>query len=153
MNKKDFNYELPKELIAQQPITERSHSRLLVMDKDSGEVTDCQFKDIVEYLKPGDLLVFNNTKVIPARLPGRKYTGGQIEVFIERLLNERQAKALLKANKPVRLGTKIYFNNRPMLQVTGRQGMFFLIEVCDENADIHTTMETYGVMPLPPYIQ
>jgi len=153
MNKKDFDYHLPKELIAQQPIAQRSQSRLLVMDKDSGEVTDCQFTEIIDYLKPGDLLVFNNTKVMPARLPGRKQTGGQIEVFIERVLNNQQAKALLKANKSVRLGTEIYFNDRPMLQVTGRQGMFFLVETLDKSRDINTIMENHGVMPLPPYIQ
>lgn len=153
MNKKDFDYELPKELIAQQPIAERSQSRLLVMDKETGEVADCQFTEIIDYLKPGDLLVFNNTKVMPARLPGRKKTGGQIEVFIERVLNNQQAKALLKANKSVPLGTEIYFNDQPVLQVTGRQGMFFLVESFDKDSDINTIMEQHGVMPLPPYIQ
>ena len=150
MNKKDFDYELPKELIAQQPIAERSQSRLLVMDKETGEVADCQFTEIIDYLKPGDLLVFNNTKVMPARLPGRKKTGGQIEVFIERVLNNQQAKALLKANKSVPLGTEIYFNDQPVLQVTGRQGMFFLVESFDKDSDIDTIMEQHGVMPSPP---
>ncbi|KAA3644408.1 MAG: tRNA preQ1(34) S-adenosylmethionine ribosyltransferase-isomerase QueA [Proteobacteria bacterium] len=153
MDKKDFAYDLPKALIAQQPITQRSQSRLLVLDKNSGEVRDCQFTQIGDYLKPGDLLVFNNTKVMPARLQGQKKTGGQIEVFIERILNEHQAKALLKANKSVRLGTEIYFNDRPMLQVTGRQGMFFLVETLDKYHDINRIMEKHGVMPLPPYIQ
>ncbi len=153
MNKKDFDYDLPKKLIAQQPIAQRSQSRLLVLDKSHGSVTDCQFTDIIDFLNPGDLLVFNNTKVMPARLPGRKQTGGQIEVFIERVLNNHQAKALLKANKSVRLGTKIYFNDQPMLQVTGRQGMFFLVESLDKDGDINVIMEQHGVMPLPPYIQ
>ncbi len=153
MNKKDFDYDLPKELIAQQPIAQRSQSRLLVLDKNSGEVADCQFTKISDYLKPGDLLVFNNTKVMPARLRGHKQTGGQIEVFIERVLNNHQAKALLKANKSVRLGTEIYFDDQPLLKVTGRQGMFFLVEACDTSHDLNAIMEHYGVMPLPPYIQ
>lgn len=153
MNKKDFDYHLPKKLIAQQPIAQRSQSRLLVLDKNHGSVTDCQFTDIIDFLNPDDLLVFNNTKVMPARLPGRKQTGGQIEVFIERVLNQHQAKALLKSNKSVRLGTKIYFNDQAMLQVTGRQGMFFLVEALDISHDLNSIMEKHGVMPLPPYIQ
>lgn len=153
MNKKDFDYTLPKELIAQQPILQRSQSRLLVLTKNSGKVIDCQFKEILNYLKPGDLLVFNNTKVMPARLQGQKQTGGQIEVFIERVLNKHQAKALLKANKSVRLGTEIYFNNKPVLKVSARQGMFFLVETIDKAGDLNAIMETHGVMPLPPYIQ
>lgn len=153
MNKKDFDYYLPPGLIAQHPIEQRSQSRLLVLDKKSGAVRDCIFKQITDYLQPGDLLVFNNTKVMPARLPGHKVTGGRVEVFIERVLNQNQAKALLKANKPVRLGTKIHFGDKPLLQVTGRQGMFFLVECIHKTEDLNAIMTEYGVMPLPPYIQ
>ncbi len=151
MKKSDFNFTLPSELIAQHPLPERSQSRLLKLDKSNGQTTDLQFKDLINELHSGDLLVFNNTKVIPARLLAQKPTGGKIEVFIERVLNSKQAKALLKSNKSVKLGSTIEFNGQPELMVSAKQGMFYLVETIGDKT-LSELMETFGHMPLPPYI-
>ncbi len=151
MNKADFNFELPKELIAQHPTKNRTNSRLLSLNKVSGEVQDLQFPEVVNFLYPGDLLVFNNTKVIPARLIGQKSTGGKVEVFIERLLDDNSAIAFLKSSKRPKLGMSIYFDQ---LQITptARQGMFYLVETKGDTS-LTELMDTHGHMPLPPYIQ
>ncbi|WP_395374967.1 tRNA preQ1(34) S-adenosylmethionine ribosyltransferase-isomerase QueA [Marinicella sp. W31] len=150
MKKDDFSYELPNELVAQHPLENRDASRLLVLDKRTGQYSDQVFTDILDYLNPGDLLVFNNTKVIPARLLGNKASGGKVEVFIERVLDSRSAKAMLKSSKSLKLGTVIYFNEQPLLQVTAKQGMFYLVEAISSELDV--LMQEHGVMPLPPYI-
>ncbi|WP_154223488.1 tRNA preQ1(34) S-adenosylmethionine ribosyltransferase-isomerase QueA [Marinicella rhabdoformis] len=150
MQKSEFNFELPDALIAQHPLENRSDSRLLHLDKNTGEVCDRQFKDLLSQLQPNDLLVFNNTKVIPARLKGQKATGGQVEVFIERVLDEKYAKTMLKANKSVKLGTAIYFDGVAKLRVMARNGMFFLCETID--SPLSELMQAHGHMPLPPYI-
>ena len=151
MDKADFNFELPKELIAQHPTKNRTNSRLLSLNKVSGEVQDLQFPEVVNFLNPGDLLVFNNTKVIPARLIGQKSTGGKVEVFIERLLDDNSAIAFLKSSKRPKLGMSIYFDQ---LQITptARQGMFYLVETKGDTS-LTELMDTHGHMPLPPYIQ
>lgn len=151
MKKSDFYFSLPSELIAQQPLAERSQSRLLKLDKISGKTTDLVFKDILSELNSNDLLVFNNTQVIPARLLAQKPTGGKIEVFVERVLNSQQAKALLKSNKSIQLGTEILFNGQVELTVTAKKGMFYLIESVTDKS-LSELMEQYGRMPLPPYI-
>ena len=150
MQKSEFSFELPDALIAQHPLENRSDSRLLHLDKNAGEVSDRQFKDLLTQLQPNDLLVFNNTKVIPARLKGQKATGGQVEVFIERVLDEKYAKTMLKANKSVKLGTEIYFDGEAKLRVMARKGMFFLCETIDSS--LSELMQAHGHMPLPPYI-
>jgi len=151
MDKADFNFELPKELIAQHPTKNRTNSRLLSLNKVSGEVQDLQFPEVVNFLNPGDLLVFNNTKVIPARLIGQKSTGGKVEVFIERLLDDNSAIAFLKSSKRPKLGMSIYFDQ---LQITptARQGMFYLVETKGDTS-LTELMDRHGHMPLPPYIQ
>lgn len=151
MKKSDFNFELPTELIAQQPLEQRSESRLLKLDKQTGQTSDLQFKDILQQLNKDDLLVFNNTKVIPARLLANKATGGKIEVFIERVLNNGQAKAMLKSNKAVKLGTDVFFDGQAKLTVTAKQGMFYLVETLND-LSLSELMEAHGHMPLPPYI-
>ncbi|TDR22647.1 tRNA preQ1(34) S-adenosylmethionine ribosyltransferase-isomerase QueA [Marinicella litoralis] len=151
MKKKDFDFTLPSELIAQEPLPDRSASRLLKLHKSTGQTTDLQFKDILCELNPGDLLVFNNTKVIPARLLAQKSTGGKIEVFIERVLNEQQAKALLKSNKSVKLGSTIEFDGMAKMTVTAKQGMFYLVETINGH-HLSDLMQQHGHMPLPPYI-
>jgi len=151
MKKSDFNFSLPNQLIAQHPLPERSQSRLLKLDKHTGQTTDLQFKDLLNEMNSGDLLVFNNTKVIPARLLAQKSTGGKIEVFIERVLNAHQAKALLKSNKSVKLGSSILFDGQPQLRVTAKQGMFYLVETTADKT-LSELMEAFGQMPLPPYI-
>ncbi len=151
MKKSDFSFDLPKELIAQHPSKERTGSRLLALDKNTGETQDLQFPDILKFLNRGDLLVFNNTKVIPARLYGKKNTGGKVEVFIERLLDDNSAIAMFKSSKSIKLGTPIYFNQQSIL-ATARKGMFFLIET-QNSASLTELMDEFGHMPLPPYIQ
>ena len=151
MKKSDFDFELPKELIAQHPTKERTHSRLLALEKTTGTTQDLHFPDIVNFLNPGDLLVFNNTKVIPARLFGQKSTGGKVEVFIERLLDDNSAIAFLKTSKRPQLGMPIYFDDL-ILKPTARKGMFYLVETQD-NTSLTELMDNYGHMPLPPYIQ
>ncbi len=151
MKKSDFNFDLPKELIAQHPSKKRTGSRLLALNKNTGETQDLQFPDIIQFLNKGDLLVFNNTKVIPARLYGKKITGGKVEVFIERLLDDNSAIAMFKSSKPIKLGIQIYFGEQTVLP-TARKGMFFLIET-QNDASLTQLMDEFGHMPLPPYIQ
>jgi S-adenosylmethionine:tRNA ribosyltransferase-isomerase len=124
---------------------------LLALDKKTGAVQDLHFPDILKFLNAGDLLVFNNTKVIPARLFGKKITGGKVEVFIERLLNDNSAIAMLKTSKSAKLGMPIIFDDF-MIKPTARKGMFFLIETQD-GTSITELMDKFGHMPLPPYIQ
>lgn len=151
MKKSDFYFDLPQNLIAQHPTKERTQSRLLALDKNTGKTQDLYFPNIVDFLNSGDLLVFNNTKVIPARLFGQKSTGGKVEVFIERLLDDNSAIAFLKTSKRPQLGMPIYFDDL-ILKPTARKGMFYLIETQD-NTSLTELMDKYGHMPLPPYIQ
>ena len=150
MKKTDFHFELPQTLIAQHPTKERTQSRLLALDKKTGKTQDLHFPDIVNFLNSGDLLVFNNTKVIPARLFGQKSTGGKVEVFIERLLDDNSAIAFLKTSKRPQLGMPIYFDDL-ILKPTARKGMFYLVET--QESSLTELMDKYGHMPLPPYIQ
>lgn len=150
MKKSDFQFNLPKQLIAQHPTKQRTQSRLLALDKNTGLIKDLHFPDIVNYLNQGDLLVFNNTKVIPARLFGKKSTGGKVEVFIERLLDDNSAIAFLKTSKTPKLGMPIWFD-KMQLKPTAKKGMFYLVET--QNTSLTELMDQYGHMPLPPYIQ
>ena len=151
MKKSDFHFDLPKRLIAQHPTKNRTQSRLLALDKTTGKTKDLHFPDILQFLNSGDLLVFNNTKVIPARLFGKKVTGGKVEVFIERLLDDNSAIAFLKTSKTPKLGMPIYFDDY-VLKPTARKGMFYLVETQDSGS-LTELMDKFGHMPLPPYIQ
>ncbi len=154
MRKSDFHYHLPAELIAQHPLPERPSSRLLVVDKSSQQLQDSVFSRLPDFLQPGDLLVFNDTRVIPARLQGRKPTGGRVEVFVERVLSDRTAKVMLKASKSPRLGSCVFFgaDEHPQTAIlTARQGMFWLLEWQGENS-LPQFLQKNGQMPLPPYI-
>jgi len=146
-----FNFDLPPELIAQRPLARRPDSRLLHLPLAGGDVTDRVFRDLPGLLNSGDLLVFNDTKVIPARLFGRKETGGRVEIMLERLLNHRECLAQLRVSKPPRAGGIIFLEDDSRLQVTGRQGEFFRLESVDQ--DLNETLERLGHMPLPPYIE
>lgn len=145
----DFRYELPNALIARHPLKNRSDSRLLFLDGDTGVFEDGQFKDIEALLHPGDLLVFNDTRVIPARLYGAKQTGGKVEILIERLLAPRRALAHARASKPPRTGTAILVGET-ILSVRGRRGDLFELDAA--NMDFVELMEREGHIPLPPYI-
>lgn len=157
MRKQDFHFDLPKELIASSPTAERSASRLLELDGSSGTITDRQFTDIEQLLGAGDLLVFNNTQVIPARLFGKKPTGGKVEILLERLTCDTEAVAQIRSNRSPKAGSQIIVvdgNGEAtdyLIEVTGREGQFFTIRFA--NASAAAVMEDCGHMPLPPYIE
>ena len=121
MKRSDFQFELPERLIAQAPLPQRSDSRLLRLDRGSGGLTDLKFADLGSLLEPGDLLVRNNTRVIPARLFARKESGGRVEILLERLLSERHCIAQLRSSKSPRPGTVLLLENGAAIVVTGRQ--------------------------------
>ena len=148
MDRADFHYDLPAELIAQQPLPERTASRLLAVDGDSME--DRHFSDLPGLLRAGDLLVLNDTRVIRARLRGRKPTGGRVEMLLERITGTRTATAQLKASRSPAEGTELSLSNGTSAHVLGRHGPLFRLEF---NTDIEPLLEAYGEVPLPPYIR
>jgi S-adenosylmethionine:tRNA ribosyltransferase-isomerase len=152
VDRRDFAYDLPEELIAQEPAAERSASRLLVLDGVTGVVQDRRFVDLTELLRPGDLLVLNDTRVIPARLLGHKATGGAVEVLVERVLDERRALAHVRASKAPRAGSEILIAGGPRLRVLGRREDLF--ELTYEGPDtLDALLRRWGRVPLPPYIR
>lgn len=148
----DFDYNLPSEAIAKVPTPERTGSRLLVCQKNK-PLQDRQFVDLPEYLQPGDLLIFNNTQVIPARLHGRKETGGAVECLIERITGEHTALVHLKSSKSPRPGSRLYFAEDQMeAEVIGRQEALFELSFYGESS-LLDLLDEYGEMPLPPYME
>ena len=148
----DFDFFLPSELIAQHPAPERAASRLLHVD--GGALCDGWFADLPRLVEAGDLLVFNDTRVIRARLFGRKESGGRVEMMIERIVDPRHAVAQIRASKPPRPGSRIVAEEAFVLAVTGRigaSGEFFALELAGDG-DLHALTETHGHLPLPPYI-
>src|SRR5688572_19075486 len=147
----DFDYELPQELIAQFPPAERGASRLLRLDGRTGALFDGRFADLVGLLAPGDLVVLNDTRVIKARLIGRKGTGGRIEVMVERVLGPDEVLAQIGANHPTRVGAKLVLADAVEATVLGREREFFRLrfEGCD---DVLALLERHGSVPLPLYI-
>ncbi|MGN6222787.1 tRNA preQ1(34) S-adenosylmethionine ribosyltransferase-isomerase QueA [Pseudoxanthomonas sp.] len=152
MKKSDFHFELPEALIAQAPLPERSASRLLVVPPGDAAFADRQVRDLPEWLAPGDLLVFNDTRVIPARLFGQKETGGRVEILIERLLPDNEARAQVGASKPPKPGSRIALDAGGEAEVLGRDGEFYRLRF-----HVPTALESWllqaGRLPLPPYIQ
>ncbi len=145
----DFDYELPEHLIAQTPPATRTDSRLLHMPAQ-GELQDLNFSTLPDLLMPGDLLVFNDTKVIKARLYGQKDSGGRIEALIERILEPTRALAHIRASKAPRAGVTLIFDDAVRCQVTGRQDDLFELQFED---DILPLLDKHGNLPLPPYIK
>jgi len=157
MKLSDFQYNLPEELIAHYPEPERSSSRLLHLNRRTGAVAHHHFHELTDFLHEDDLLVFNNTRVIAARLLGHKASGGRIEVLIERVLNEHEALAQIRASKSPKPGMKLIFDgNDPAEQlgadVLGRQGDFFHLRFPGEQS-LLKSLEKFGHIPLPPYIK
>ena len=150
MKRTDFHYELPAELIAQLPLEQRSASRLLCFDRRSGHLDDQEFCDLPGLLNPGDLLVFNNTEVIPARLYGNKASGGRVEILVERLLNQQECLAQVRASKSPKPGGTLILEDGSRLQVLGREDSFFHLRAID--GDLMGLLQSLGHMPLPPYI-
>lgn len=144
----DYDFELPPALIAQTPLSERSASRLLQLD--GATVTDRSFTDIVDLLKRGDLLVFNDTRVLKARFFGVKETGGKVEVLVERVLDTRTVHAQVRASKSPPPGTRIRLAEAFDVVVGERSGEFYTLEF---PSDVFELLETHGRLPLPPYIE
>lgn len=144
----DFDFNLPKELIAQTPLEQRSASRLLVVGDRS--LTDSHFGQLLDFLEPGDLLVFNNTKVLKARFYGSKQSGGKIEILIERVLGSQSALAKIRASKSPKDGSTVLIDDGLPVKVEGRQGEFFILAFPENVFDI---LEVHGHLPLPPYIE
>jgi S-adenosylmethionine:tRNA ribosyltransferase-isomerase len=157
MHRSDFAYELPEELIAQEPLAERSASRLLCLDGGTGAVDHLGFRDLPGLLAPDDLLVFNDTRVLPARLFGVKETGGRVEILVERLTGEKSALVHMRASKTPKSGSRISIAadheappSQAAVDVVGRQGDLF--EITSEE-ELGPLLARVGHMPLPPYIQ
>jgi S-adenosylmethionine:tRNA ribosyltransferase-isomerase len=152
MKKSDFTFELPPELIAQSPLQNRSDSRLLVVPPNGQPLQDRLFRDIRNFLNPGDLLVFNDTRVIPARLLGIKETGGQVEILIERILSNQQVRAQIGASKAPKPGCRITLGDGTEVIVNGREESFYLLSFTTQEP-VEAVLNRIGKMPLPPYIQ
>jgi S-adenosylmethionine:tRNA ribosyltransferase-isomerase len=151
MKKSDFFYHLPENLIAQRPLTERQASRLLYMRAPDWRIEDRKFTDFIDLVDAKDLLVFNDTRVIPARLFGRKTTGGQVEILIERIRDAHRALAHVRASKAPKAGAAIVLDQGHQCRVVGRAGDLFELEF-DSAAPLPEILERIGHVPLPPYI-
>jgi S-adenosylmethionine:tRNA ribosyltransferase-isomerase len=152
MQKSDFHFDLPESLVAQAPLAERSASRLLRVDARERRLDDRRFADLPGLLAPGDLLVFNDTRVIPARLFARKDSGGEAEVLLERVVGAHEVVAQVRASKALREGRTLALDDGTVLRVLGREGAFYRLafETAEPLADV---LARVGHMPLPPYIR
>ncbi|MEQ9941949.1 tRNA preQ1(34) S-adenosylmethionine ribosyltransferase-isomerase QueA [Pectobacterium aroidearum] len=149
----DFSFELPESLIAHYPQAERSGCRLLSLDGPTGDLTHGVFTDLLDKLNPGDLLVFNNTRVIPARLFGRKVSGGKLEVLVERVLDDHRVLAHVRASKAPKPGTELLLGDDESVKATmaARHDALFELHF-DDSRDVLSILNDIGHMPLPPYI-
>jgi S-adenosylmethionine:tRNA ribosyltransferase-isomerase len=151
MQLSDFDYDLPTELIAQVPLTERIASRLLRLDAGLDQITDNHFADIEQWVDSGDLLVFNDTRVIPARLYGHKQSGGKVEVLVERIIDDSTFLAQVRASKAPIAGSRLLLEDRIDCEMMARQGDLFVLK--QESQPWLQWLEQVGHIPLPPYIQ
>ncbi len=152
LKKSDFHFDLPPELIAQQPLAERSASRLLLLDAERASMADRQLRELPDLLRAGDLLVFNDTRVLPARLFGRKESGGAVEILIERVSGTHEATAQLGVSKKPKEGAAIELADGSLARVLGRQGEFFRLRF-ESPEPLEKLLLKLGRMPLPPYIE
>lgn len=151
MRLEDFDFDLPQELIAQSPAAERSASRLLHLDGVSGSINDRRFRDMIDLVAPGDVMVFNNTRVIKARLTGRKQSGGRVEVLVERVLAGNEVLAQVRASHAPQADSVLLLADAVEATVLGREGGFCRLRF--ENCDnVFELLERHGAVPLPPYI-
>ena len=148
----EFDFDLPQHLIAQTPLQKRDSSRLLVLNKNTKSFSDKKFTDFVDLLNTNDLLIFNDTRVIKARLFGKKITGGKVEIMIERILDNHHALAHLKTSKKIFDGTIFEVNEDVSVKVVRKENDLFYIEF-DSNLSSYDILEKYGHIPLPPYIE
>lgn len=152
MRVSDYLYDLPRDLIARYPLPSRSASRLLHLHPGSGALQDHHFEAITGFLAPGDLLVFNNTKVIPARVYGEKASGGKIELLIERILPDNQLSTHIRASKAPQIGSELILRGEQRVRVLGRQGALYEVAMA-RDLDIAQWLEAVGEIPLPPYLE
>lgn len=151
MLRSDFRYELPPELIAREPLPERRASRMLFVDRATGEWRDDAFQRLPDYLRAGDLLVLNNTRVIPARLYGHKETGGRVEVLVERVEDDGSVLAQLRASKRPAAGSRLTLEQDVTVTVEGCREDFYVLRFRDSRP-VMEILEQVGHVPLPPYI-
>jgi S-adenosylmethionine:tRNA ribosyltransferase-isomerase len=149
MRRADFHFDLPQELIAQRPAATRSASRMLALDGASGSRRDLQFRDFPSLLSPADLLVFNDTRVIPARAFGLKESGGRVEILLERALTADTALVQLRASKGLKVGAAVKLAGGHSASMLGRQGDLFHLRF---SCEVAAFFEAHGEIPLPPYI-
>lgn len=145
----DFHFDLPESLIARHPLAERRASRLLVLDGPSGALEHRRFSDLLDYLEPGDLMVFNNTRVIPARLFGQKATGGKLEILVERVLDSERVLAHVRSSKSPKPGARILIEGAGEAEMLARHDALFELRFSEP---VLPLLERVGHMPLPPYI-
>ena len=148
MQPSDFRINIPSESIAQTPLKDRSSSRLMHLEHDS--INDLTFSDLPQILRKNDLLILNNTKVLPARLLGKKESGGKVEIFFERLLTDLSFLAQLKFSGKIHLGTRIVINEEVFLKIEARENQFFTIST---ETSVMEILNSNGLTPLPPYIK
>ncbi|RUO20412.1 tRNA preQ1(34) S-adenosylmethionine ribosyltransferase-isomerase QueA [Aliidiomarina iranensis] len=151
MKRSDFYFELPEKLIAHYPQPDRSSSRLLTLDGPTGAIAHRQFRELPDLLNAGDLLVFNDTRVIPARLLGQKVSGGKIEVLVERVIDDHHVLAHVRANRAPKPGTELLLENAVSCVIGERADALFEVHF-DKSRTVLEWLEEYGHMPLPPYI-
>jgi len=152
MKRSLFSYDLPEALIAQYPLQQRTDSRLLCLDRNNGNFIDEKFNNLPELLRPGDLLVFNDTQVIPARVFGTKASGGKVEILIERVLDDNLALAQIRASKSAKPGSVIILDGGDTLVVERRDQEFFVLRAAGTTS-VTGLLEKHGHIPLPPYIK
>ena len=159
MNLSDFHFDLPDELIARYPKHERTASRLLHLNGENGAISHRTFNDVLDLINEGDLLIFNNTRVIPARMYGRKISGGKIEVLVERVLTETTFLAHVRSSKAPKAGAELILGEDKLgeghgvkVMMTGRQDALFELEIVDKSTALLDVLQKIGHMPLPPYI-
>lgn len=150
MQLNDFHFDLPNELIARYPVKKRSDSRLMLV---ADQIKHHYFHEIIQLVEPGDLLIFNDTKVMPARLIGNKMTGGRVEVLVERILNREQILAQVRASKGLKEGERIFLSDLISLKVMGKQDQFYQLSYQNPTQSILEMIESIGQIPLPPYLQ
>ncbi len=151
MKTQDFDFDLPDELIAQSPLEQRAHSKMLHLDGVTSQFCDALFTDLPNYLRAGDVLVFNDTRVMNARLFGKKESGGKIEVMVERILNDHHVLAVIRASHAPKIGTKLLLADHIPVIVMARDDAFYTLHFV-HNKTVIELLDEYGSLPLPPYI-
>jgi S-adenosylmethionine:tRNA ribosyltransferase-isomerase len=151
MKTQDFDFHLPENLIAQHPTKERSASRLLQLNSETGDINDRFFLDFPSYLSDKDCIIFNDTRVIKARLFGQKATGGSVEVLIERVINNHEAVALVRASRAPKKGSRMILSEHINVEVIGRENDLFRLKFISDTP-LYDLLEQHGSLPLPPYI-